>query len=326
VANGGNVVATTETLPSIADATQVVFLGHSAAAHGLYQNADRNAAYLRAMPGFAGDVRAIHDAQFTPAAENEAAFDPAQNPDPASVDTLFDQRTTGTTAAIGAYDSFRYHGHPQSYFAADYVAWLENPGDSPATLLDESCVATHAPTGDAWKCTDRFHVRLHHETTPALVREDFTDPNFDHNNFPFGHIMWWGELAGYAHCNAIFGIPVCPPTLTLEQNTNRLLVQATHFTQGYFARSELATGADTSGPPGSVHLWMPRCGQHGGAYDDGQFHATAIAGASGAHVTYREFVEAFVAAPGLGEMRSLVHDVDGAASECAPRLHGDGFE
>jgi hypothetical protein len=326
IANGNAVTSVEVQLPSIVDAAHVLFVGHSAAAHGLYENADRNAAYLRAMPGFAGDVRALHDAQFMPSAENEAAFDPAQNPSPATIDTLFDQRTSGTTAASGSYDSYRYHGHPLSTFAADYRSWLESPGDSLATVLDESCVAAHTASNDVWKCVDRLHVRLHHESTPSLSREDFTDPNGDHNNLPFGHVVWWGEFGNYPHCNALFGFMPCVPTLTLQQNTNRLLVQATHFADGYFSRSELATGADASGPPGSVFLWMPRCGFHSGAYDDSQFFGTSIARADGRLWSYRDVVERFVAAPALGVLESYVDGIDGAASECAPLMLRDGFE
>jgi hypothetical protein len=270
-------------------------------------------------------VRVVHDAQFMPAAENEAAFDPAQNPDPATVDTLFDQRTTGTTFAAGAYDSYRYHGAPAAPFAADYRSWLESPSDSPATLLDASCVATHTPTNDVWKCADRFHVRLHHESTPSLSREDFLDPNGDHNNAPYGHIVWWGEFGNYSHCMALFSFTPCVPTLTITQNINRLLVQATHFSDGYFTRSELATGADASGPPGTVFLWMPRCGFHSGAYDDAQFFGTGIQ-KNGTFTTYRAFVESFVAAPALGVLDARVDGIDGAVSECAPLLLGDGFE
>lgn len=327
-ADGGDVVATTETLPSIALAEQVILVGHSAAAHGLYQNADRYADALRAMPGFAGDVRAIHDAQFQPAAENEAAFDPAQNPDPAANDTLFDQRTTGTTDASGAYDAERLYG-PGTFFSDDYRAWLETPGASLATVLDASCVETHTPTGDAWKCVDRLHVRFHHESTPALLREDISDPNFDHNNLPFGHIVFFGETGVYPHCDGagadLFPFAPCPPTLTPLENRERLLVQATHFLDGLRTRSELANDVDPSADPGTVHLWLPDCGAHGGVYDDVQFFGASLA--QGATITsYREFVEAFAQGAADAPDRALVHGLDGVVSECAPLLLRDSFE
>ncbi|MCB1590720.1 MAG: hypothetical protein KDI56_17535, partial [Xanthomonadales bacterium] len=191
----GQVVQTTATLPSIADAEQVLFVGHSAAGHGLYQNGDRYAAHLRSMPGFQGDIRLIHDAHFMHGAENEAAFDPAQNPDPALNNTLCDQRYSGTTAAVGTYDAQTYYDGTFPFFSEDYFAWLETPTSPLSTVLDESCVAAHQSSGDTWKCIDRFHVRFHHESTPALIREDFLDPNTEHNNLPTGFVVQWGPLA-----------------------------------------------------------------------------------------------------------------------------------
>lgn len=323
VDDNGNVSAVGESLPSMADAEQVVLLGHSAAGHGLYQNADRYAAFLRALPGFSGDVRAVHDAHFMHMAENEAAFDPAQNPDPLSVNTLFDQRYTGNSALFGAYDAEPYFN--DSYVADDYRAWLETSTSDPATLLDASCVASHqAGDGDTWKCVDKFHVRLHHETTPALLREDFLDPNTTHNNLPIGYAVQWGPLAVRPECTAL-GFTPCPPVLTVPQNAARLRVQAGHFLEGVHTRSELATGIDSSGTPGSAYLWMPACGVHGGVYDDNQFYRTSII-QGGNLLTYREFVEQFVQAPASGVIVGRVTGLNGAVSDCGDTIFRDGFE
>lgn len=329
---GGAVTPTTESLPSIAAAEQVLLIGHSAAAHGLYQNADRYAAFLRAMPGFSGDVRAVHDAQFQPSVENEAAFDPAQNPDPALNNTLFDQRMTGNTVASGGYDSFRYHGHPNSPFVKDYQAWLE-AGAGLETILDASCVAAHTASNDAWKCTDRFHVRLHHESTSALLREDYFDPNLDHTNQPYGYILWWGELGAYLHCNGMvdagvadmFTFSPCPPTATVQQSTLRLIVQATHFRDGVFTLAENVLNADSSDDPGTIFVWMPACASHEGAYDDRQFFETSIAKA-GTLKSYREFMQDFVAAAPAGIIETRAHFLDDARSECGPLLLKDSFD
>jgi len=325
---GGTVTSTVESLPSIANAEQVLLVGHSAAAHGLYQNADRIADHLRAMPGFNGDVRVVHDAQFMPSVENEAAFDPLQNPNPAIFNTLFQQRMSGVTNASGAYDSFWYHGSEDSHFADTYRAWLETPGDW-AGVLDSSCVATHTPSNDVWKCTDRFHVRLHHESTPALLREDFADPNDDHNNVPFGHMMWWGTPGVFAHCDGIapdfFNFSPCVPSITFEQNKARLIVQASHFREGIFTLSEMASNADPSPDAGSIFIWMPECGHHSGVYDDAQFLETSIV-KDGSIKSYREFLQDFAAAPASGLLVSRIAHLDGATSECAPVLLRDGFE
>jgi hypothetical protein len=324
VDQAGLVTEVQETLPSIADAEQVVFIGHSASGHGLYQNADRYATYLRAMSGFTGDVRAIHDAHFMHAPENEAAFDSAQNPDPTLHNTLFDARYSGNTAAVGTYFAQPYFDGGLDIFASDYAAWLETPLSPMSTLVDESCFATHLATADTWKCLDRFHVRFHHETTPALVREDFLDPNTEHGNPPIGFVVQWGPLSMRPECNAI-GINPCPPFLTPGQYAARLFVQASHFLEGVFSRSELALGSDSSGPMGSVYLWMPACGFHDGAYSDDQYYVTTMR-KGGTQTTYRGFIEDFLAAPATGALKSYVTGIDGAQSICAGVLFSDGFD
>jgi hypothetical protein len=329
---GGVVTQANQVLPSIAAAEQVVFVGHSGAAQGLYQNADRLAAFLRAMPGFNGDVRAVHDAQFQSSVENEAAFDPAQNADPATINTLFDQRMTGHTVASGDYASYRYHGHPSSPFAQDYQAWLRS-GETLAEVLDASCVAAHIGAGEEWKCVDRFHVRLHHESTSALLREDYADMGGEHNNPPWGHVMWWGELGVYSHCNGLvdagiedlFPYSPCPPTISVAQNRVRLAVQATHFRQGIFTMAENVLNADPSDDPGSIFVWMPECGSHTSVYNDTQFYGSSIV-KNGSIKSYREFLQDFVAAPPTGVIEYRVTHLDGAQSECGPLLLKDSFE
>jgi hypothetical protein len=322
---GGVVTPVQRTLPSIADAEQVVLVGHSAAAHGLFQNADRHAGYLRAMPGFTGDVRAIHDAHFMHAAENEAAFDPAQNPTPLILNTLFDRRTTGVSPEFGAYNAANYYGGPNSSFVIDYHAWLETPLSTLGTLVDESCYNAHVGSNDTWRCNDQFHVRLHHETTSSLMREDYRDPNRQHLNLPFGFVTFWGPFAAYAHCAGLGFAGLCPPVLNGVPLFQRLNVQARHFIEGIHTRSELATGADPSGTPGTAFLWMPNCATHAGIYDDLQFFESSIARGSDI-LRYREFVQRFVAAPATGVIQSYVVGLDGAVSECGPRMVASGFE
>lgn len=322
--NAGAVATVAQTLPSIADATQVVFLGHSAAGHGLYQNADRYRAYLQAMPSFQGDVRAIHDSHFMHAAENEAAFDPAQNPDPLSINTLFQQRYAGNSPLLGSYDAQPFFSNSASFFAEAYRAWLETPVSSYATILDASCVAAHQLNGDGWKCLDRFHVRLHHETTPALVHEDFQDPNSEHLNPPIGYIAYWGPLANYGHCGAL-GFSPCPPAISTQPYALRLQVQGRQFVEGVHSLSELATGADNSGPPGSVFVWMPNCKTHAGMYSDDEFFDTSLAQGNSI-VRYRQYAEAFVQAPATGVINSRIHQYAGSLSECGPRLLANGFD
>ncbi|MBL8298966.1 MAG: hypothetical protein JNN30_11560 [Rhodanobacteraceae bacterium] len=321
--NGG-VAAVPVSLPSIADADQVVFVGHSGAAHGLYHNIDRIASQLRGYAGFDGDIRVIHDANFLPTPENEAAFDTL------SPSGLFAHDYSGNSMALGAYDGgdfFRDPSNDNEWYFEQYRAWFTSPADSLATVFDASCVAAHQAGGDAWKCRDRLHVRLHHETTPALVREDFRDPNAEHTQGGLGHALPWGPYAAYSHCAAL-GFSPCPPLLPVgpgSAHQQRLLTQANAFLSGFATQSELATGADNSGLVPSSALWMPDCRAHEGAYDDVQFYDSRLfIGTAG--MTLRELAQQFVAAPAMGSHMAWVDGRAAAVSECGPRLFADSFE
>lgn len=319
VANGGALAPTTVTLPSMADATQVVILGHSGAAHGLYHNADRYAQRLRSWPGFQGDVRAVHDANFQASTESEAIFDPGQSAG------LFDQVYSGNTAELGAYNAVPFYS--DSIFTEQARAWLEQPGDGPETIFDASCVAAHQSAGDTWKCRDKWHVRFHHETTPVFLREDFSDPGGDHTNNGQGYDVSWGPLGAYPHCAKI-GFTPCPPRMATGPGSPyvaRLNAQAQDYLQHILTDGELASGADPSGPPPTTYLWMPNCGTHAGAYDNGQYQdARLLRGPGGTNM--RQWLELFVAAPATGVALARIDGSDGYLSECGPRLGASGFE
>jgi len=259
----GAVVATNEQLPPLVDADKVLFVGHSGGAHGLYHNIDNIAAGLAAVPGFAGDVRALFDANFLPSLENEIAFD-SVNP---GVDDVYDQVTTGTTVATN--NTFTYDG------AAHYpTAYIKEQADTWGAILDTSCMTAHAAAGDDWKCIDRGHVMLNHIATPFMFREDFSDPNMEHLNGGSEHTVYWGDEDFYAHC------PVgtqCLPILDAAEFRDRLEEQFQAMLDYSQTDSELATGADPSLGAGNFptfYAWMPDCGTHAGAYDNDSFFDT----------------------------------------------------
>jgi hypothetical protein len=320
----GGVVAQSVQLPSIADAEQVVFVGHSGGAHGLYHNIDRLSDALNAIPGFEGDVRVIHDANFLPTAENEAAFDIAS---PAG---LFAQQFSGVSSQLGSYDGSAFIRTPSvdnRWYFEQYRSWFESPGDALSTVFDSSCIDAHQVVGDTWKCRDRLHVRLHHETTPALVREDFLDPNAEHTQGGAGHALPWGPYGAYLHCGML-GFSPCPPLLAVgpgSPHEARLLTQAQGFIAGFSSQSELATLADSSGPLPSSFLWMPKCATHEGAYDDAAFFDFRVF-KSGRSLSLQQLAELFVASPRIGAPVAWVDGLNGANSECGPRLLADSFE
>lgn len=321
VTNAGSVQTAVVTLPSMADATQVVFIGHSGGAHGLYHNADRYAQRLRSWPAFAGDVRVIHDANFMPAAETEASFDVMQ---PAG---LFSQTYAGNTAELGPYDAASFYS--QSPYTEQARAWLEQPTDGLETLFDASCVAAHQASGDTYKCRDRGHERLHHESTPAFLREDFSDPNGEHTNGGVGFLVTWGPLDSYVHCTFV-GFSPCPPMFRVAgvnpPYRARLASQAAQYLSGILTASELATGADPSGPlTPTTYLWMPDCRAHESAYDEIQYQDSRLVKGS-TTTTMRQMLEQFVAAPASGVVVGRVDGMNGDASECGPRLGANGFE
>lgn len=316
--NGGTVVPFQETLPPLESAERILLVGHSGGAHGLMHNVDAVVDFLLDWPSFGGDVRAVLDANFLPAMENEVAFDSGQSGD------LYDHSWAGTTPEVGAYDGSVYFN--TSSLRRQYDAWMANPSDPLSTMFDTSCLQVHGPLGDAWKCRDRFHVLFNHLTTPLFLREDFNDPNKAHTWNGQGHRVNWGSLGSYPHCG-LMGYDPCPPLLTVGHPSpyrDRLEQQYETVLGGFTTRSELALGEDTSGSAPSIYFWMPDCGSHAGTYSDFQFYDTEIRGLD--RWTLRELLEDFVLAPAVGATISEIDGLDARTSHCPGLVFQDGFE
>ncbi len=292
-AGTGRVVEEQESLPPLADAEIVLFVGHSGGAHGLFHNIDHLAQSLADIPGFAGDVRAVFDANFVESIENEAAFATDSTGTPLGGDA-YSNVWTGETEGNGipfAYDGATYHTtNPQ---VEQYDSW--------AAVFDSSCLDAHAATGDDWKCRDRHHILFNHIATPFFFRQDFTDPNKGHTNHGNGHSVLWGDWDSYAHCPA--GFSPCPPLFTLDEHRTRLTQQFQTLLDGSRSRSELATGVDPSlGGAGSFptfYAWMPDCGVHSGASNDASFYDTTVSYKTFTH-SMRTWLEGFVRVGRLG--------------------------
>lgn len=281
------VIEQPESLPPLADAEQVLFIGHSGGAHGLFHNIDHLAKSLADIPGFTGDVRAVFDANFIESIENEAAFATDASGNPLAGDA-YSAVWSGETIGNGV--PFSYDGatfHTTGHLVEQYDSWN--------AVFDTSCVDAHAATGDDWKCRDRSHVLFNHIATPFFFREDFTDPNQEHTNHGNGHFVDWGDWDNYPHCPPSFS--PCPPLFTVDEHRTRLETQFQTLLNGSRSRSELATGADPSlGGPGNFptfYAWMPNCGVHDGAYDDASFYNTTMSYKTFTH-SMRTWLEGFV--------------------------------
>lgn len=281
---GDRVREITERLPSLTNATDVLFVGHSGGAHGLYHNIDRLADRL----GYA-QVRALFDANFEPGVLNEAAFgtNPVTNT-PLGGDAYTNQ-WAGKSSAQGV--SFLYDG--QDFNTNDVLAEQHESWDAP---LDASCLAVHAGGGE-WSCNDRMHVLMNHIETPMFVRQDWNDANSEHTNGGTGYTVTWGREDAYPYCGAV---SPCDPVMSLPEREVRLAKQAATFLTDADTNSELGTNVDPSlgGAFPTLYVWMPDCGQHEGAFQDDQFFSVGI-GAGGLVTTMREYVENFVTAAPL---------------------------
>lgn len=289
---GGQAVATTETLPPLADAEVVVIVGHSGANHGLFHSLDRLAAALAAIPGFDADVRGVLDANFIPGLENEAAFSSTAPPESDAYSGIAAGTSSTSSSGSFTYDGAEYH--ETGLFRQQYDAW--------GAQLDASCLDAHE--SQVWLCRDRHHVLMNHISTPFLQREDFSDPNPEHNDGPRGHRLQFADDAAYPDCTG--GSP-CDPRLTREEYRARVTLQAQTMIDSAATRSEMARGIDASGPFPTFYLWLPDCGKHDGVYDDTSYFTASMSG-----YTLRRWIEDFLLAPRTGTKAWLIDGVENA--------------
>lgn len=125
------------TMPSLADATAVLWSGTSAGANGAEQSIDYVTERLSANGTV---VRGLFDANLPPLLE--------------------DLGDATAQAAFEAYDRD--------------VQWPQIYVDGYDAAVDESCLAAHS-ADEQWLCGENEHVVLNHITTPFFVRQDLRD-------------------------------------------------------------------------------------------------------------------------------------------------------
>jgi hypothetical protein len=291
-----DVVTSSETLPALADADTILFVGHSGGAHGLMHNIDALADELTAQ-GVTADVRAVFDANFSPSTENEAVFANAVGGGAPLGGDLFSGDLAGESIADGAvagtpftYDLAAYYTDPATSYVEAYDNWQAE--------FDQSCLDAHATTGDDWICRDRHHVLFNHVSTPMFVRQDFSDPNKGHTNSGVGFGVAWGSAqAGAALCSW-FAVDPCPPLLSVAQYQDRIAVQAQTLISDYWSAWEGAAADPTItvGARPTMYLWMPDCGSHAGAYNNDHFFDTEVTYKTYVH-SMRQWLEGFMSVP-----------------------------
>lgn len=182
-------------------------------------------------------------------------------------------------------------------------------------------MAEHAAAGDAWKCRSRQHVLAHHISAPILVREDLSDPNDEHTHGGDGNVVWWGRWAS-SPSRTVFGHDPCPPVLTPGDGSPyraRLEAQAQTLVSGCATRSELATGADASGLPPSLAVFMPDGATHEGTYSSDSFFDFRVVDATSSR-SLRQMVETLVRSPATGYLERPADGLGKAISVCGVAL------
>jgi hypothetical protein len=154
--------------------------GNSNGAYGMMHTGDALAEHVAALGvrGAGANVRLVFDNRFKPGLENEAAFNDSPLTCGGGDCTLYDGIASGTSeySVIGPYTQLQYEPHTAAGNNDGKVrAQLDSWGDAAGANLDQSCVATHFGTADAWKCYDLAHVVAHHVATPFFVRTSLDD-------------------------------------------------------------------------------------------------------------------------------------------------------
>lgn len=291
----GGVSQVQVSLPPLKNATKILFAGHSGGAHGLMHNIDDLVDYMGGWTRsdgapFNADVRALFDAHLLPAMENEAAFSEHLGGDIYDHESLCRNDCKSGPPLHYTYDGMEYY----SSGGVDVGDFYDGPYREWNVKLDASCLAAHPI--DQWRCVDRFHVLFNHMTTPFFIREDFRDPNGQHNNNPggpenHGHRLFWADPE-LRHCADDAATEPCQPVLSQAAFRVRVEEQAKQLELDFATRSELALGGGTIP---TRYVWLPDCGEHSGAFDDHQFFNVRLdSNLQGTQTTMHDFMVDFM--------------------------------
>jgi len=305
--SGGNCVA--DVMPQLCQpgAQKFIFVGHSDGAHGLIHNIDKLVDLLKQKNDCADaedEYFAVIDAQFIPMTENECKYDPAGCDACAAGlgNSIYCKDGVGQDVAGDSWDDDYFSGTAapgQSRLAKEYAEW------GGASVLDSSCLAEHAVSGDQEKCADRFHVLANHVSTPFFVRESLGDVNKEHMNGGNGHYVTWRNSSSGQGWNI--------------DNWNGSSIYVLKDPAGYAARVVEQAGDFTDStqnqyadeparPP--MRFFLPACINHEGVAQTETFNNMLIDG-----ISYQQALSNFVNLP--NEFAAKVwSDQGGALRDC----------
>jgi hypothetical protein len=224
------------TMPSLADANTIMFIGHSGGSRGATMIIDDLAAHLRTVaPGV--DVRLVMDAGFDPSAENVvngATY-------PATSYPTNDPANGGNPLATAAAAELGFD-----------TVWQAD--------RDATCLANEV---DPSVCGDVLHVLMNWVETPMYVRQDLADKNHTTGKDAAGApLLDCWQVAWDPNANNCYGDTFAHGGAVLDQVADLALLRTN-------ALSHTVLGTTMPRPSG----FFPACGFHDGAHTDDGFYS-----------------------------------------------------
>jgi len=238
------------TMPSLADADTVLFIGHSGGSRGATMIVDEVAARIHGSAPSA-DVRLVMDAGFDPGAESVV---------------------NGATYPATSYPTFDpANGGAPLDTAADLLSGFTSIWNADG---DATCLANEA--NDA-VCGDVFHVLMNWVETPMFVRQDLADVGHNTGKNAAGDDVadCW-QTPWDTDPDTCYGDTFAQAGAVLDQIDDLALMRSQALTH-----TVLGT---TLKPPSG---FFPACGYHNGAQTDAGFYSTLTTtlGLSGSYAT-----------------------------------------
>jgi hypothetical protein len=224
------------TMPSLADAETVLFIGHSGGSRGATMIIDDVADHMRAY-GMPGDIRFVMDAGFDPGAEsvvNGASYPATSYPttDPAN------------------------SGNPRD--TAEEI--LDNQTQFWAADFDATCIDNEA---DIALCADVIHVVMNWIETPLYVRQDLMDSRHATGRDSTGaEVADCWQTPWDTDPNTCYGDTFDMAAATVDQLADLALLRTQSLTR-------TVLGNIPARPSG----FFPACGYHDGAHTDDGFYS-----------------------------------------------------